>query len=129
MAAVKGTNTKPEMKVRQALHAAGFRFRLHRKDLPGHPDIALPRYRIVVMVNGCFWHGHDCRRGARTPASNQSYWIPKIERTRERDRLANEMLAERGWMVVTIWECEIASATERLIDTLRELRDGQKSRI
>jgi len=123
MAAVKGKNTKPEIRVRRALHAAGFRFRLHRKDLPGHPDIVLPRYRIAVMVNGCFWHGHDCRRGSRIPASNASYWIPKIERNRRRDQLANKLLVERGWTVVTIWECELAESTERLIVSLRELRD------
>ncbi len=107
MRAVKSTDTKPEMIVRSLAHRLGFRFRLHRKDLPGRPDLVFVRRRKAIFVNGCFWHGHDCKRGARLPKSNASYWRAKIARNQARDAKALEDLAAAGWDVLTIWECEI----------------------
>lgn len=109
MALVKGKDTKPEKLVRSLLHRMGFRFRLHRKDLPGKPDIVLPRHRKAIFVHGCFWHGHDgCRRGAR-PTSNTEFWNAKIDRNVERDRLAVHALEDAGWHVLTLWQCEMKS--------------------
>lgn len=107
MRAVKSRDTVPEKRVRSALHAMGLRFRLHRADLPGRPDVALPRRRLAIFVHGCFWHGHDCRRGARPPKANAAYWRAKIDRNRDRDRAAAQALAALGWRVAIIWECEI----------------------
>lgn len=114
MAAVKGRNTKPEVTVRKALHAAGYRFRLHRKDLPGRPDVVLPRHHVAVFVHGCFWHGHDCRRGRR-PTSNAGFWDIKLARNVERDDAAADALATAGWVVVTIWECSLQAGIENLL--------------
>ena len=118
MARVRSRDTAPEIAVRRALHAAGYRYRLHRRDLPGSPDIVLQKFRRAVQVNGCFWHGHDCRRGDRLPSTKAEYWRAKIERNRQRDHTATEALKEAGWRVVTIWECEIEIATARLLETL-----------
>ena len=117
MAAVKGQNTKPEVAVRCALHAAGHRFRLYRRDLPGRPDIVLPRHRLVVFVHGCFWHGHECRRGGR-PSSNTRYWDAKLTRNVERDRAAVEALAAGGWAVETVWECSLTAGVDRVLARL-----------
>jgi DNA mismatch endonuclease (patch repair protein) len=106
MRAVKGTDTTPEIAVRRASHAMGLRFRLRRNDLPGRPDLVFPSRRIALFVHGCFWHGHDCRRGARTPAVNADYWRAKIGRNRERDLSSARRLAELDWNAVVIWECE-----------------------
>ncbi|MET3133615.1 DNA mismatch endonuclease (patch repair protein) [Oxalobacteraceae bacterium GrIS 1.11] len=107
MAAVKSSNTKPEVAVRRLLHALGYRFRLHRKDLPGRPDIVLPRYKTVVFVHGCFWHQHpDCKHAAR-PTSNIEYWAAKLDRTVIRDKKQLVELEALGWQVVVVWECEI----------------------
>ncbi|WBQ09356.1 DNA mismatch endonuclease Vsr [Hyphomonadaceae bacterium ML37] len=107
MAAVKGQGTKPEMIVRRLVHGLGYRFRLHRKDLPGKPDLAFPGRRAVIFVNGCFWHGHDCARGARQPKQNAAYWTAKIARNRARDAASDAALADAGWRVMTVWECEM----------------------
>ena len=107
MRAVKGQDTKPELLVRSALHRSGFRFRLHRKDLPGKPDLVFPGRRKVVFVHGCFWHGHNCKRGARAPKNNAEYWRSKIERNRARDERNREALNSAGWKVGTVWECEL----------------------
>lgn len=107
MRAVKSKNTAPELAVRQIVHALGFRFRLHRSDLPGAPDLAFVGRRKAVFVHGCFWHGHDCPRGAREPKTNLRYWRTKIARNRERDAEAGDRLAECGWQVHIVWECEI----------------------
>ena len=125
MSRVRSRDTAPELTVRSALHAAGYRYRLHRKDLPGSPDIVLPRYRTAVQVHGCFWHGHHCRRGDRLPSTNTEYWRAKIERNRERDREVGQALAEAGWRVVTIWECDLRAATEQLLAAL----DRERSHI
>jgi DNA mismatch endonuclease (patch repair protein) len=106
MGRVRQKNTKPEMRLRSWLHAAGYRFRLHRKDLPGTPDIVLPRHRTAIFVHGCFWHGHDCRRG-RLPSSNSAYWEEKITRNKQRDAGAVAALIQLGWHPVEIWECEL----------------------
>ncbi len=106
MSHVKGRDTKPEVKVRKLLHGLGYRFRLHRKDLPGRPDIVLPRYRSVVLIHGCFWHGHPgCPRSAR-PTTNIEFWNRKIDGTMARDQAAYAELARLGWAVLVVWECE-----------------------
>lgn len=107
MARVKSKNTTPELKVRAYLWRAGLRYRLHRADLPGKPDVVFPGRRAVVFVHGCFWHGHDCPRGARMPQDNADYWRRKIERNRARDAKAAADLAALGWRVLTVWECEL----------------------
>jgi DNA mismatch endonuclease (patch repair protein) len=117
MSRVRQTNTAPEVVVRRFLHRAGFRFRLHRRDLPGTPDIVLPQYKFVVFVHGCFWHGHDgCPRGA-PPKTRTEFWVEKIRRNKERDKAAKEALVARGWSVLEVWECQTKSReslTERL---------------
>lgn len=107
MSRVRAANTRPEIAVRRLFHRLGYRFRLHRRDLPGTPDLVLPKYRAVVFVHGCFWHQHDCRRGRRRPASNRAYWEPKLARNVERDESAKIALQRMGWRVLTIWECQI----------------------
>ena len=105
MAKIGPKDTKPEILVRRVLHSMGMRFRLHRKDLPGKPDIVLPRYRTVVFVHGCFWHGHACPRGKR-PSSNVQFWNEKIDRNILRDRRTCQALRSAGWHVITVWECQ-----------------------
>ena len=107
MARVKAKDTRPEMKVRKALTGLGARYRLHRKDLPGSPDIVLPGRRLAIFVHGCFWHGHDCARGARVPKANRDYWVAKVGRNRARDAASRAALAALGWRVETIWECDL----------------------
>lgn len=111
MAAVKGRGTKPEMIVRRLVHALGYRYRLHRKDLPGKPDLVFAGRRAVIFVHGCFWHGHDCARGAREPKQNAAYWAAKIARNRERDAANAVALCQAGWRVLTVWECEMKDRT------------------
>src|SRR4051812_3037105 len=103
MAAVRGRDTKPELQIRRALHARGVRYRLHRRDLPGTPDIVLARRKIAVFVHGCFWHGHRCSLSVM-PKGNANFWAAKIARNRERDALAENKLIELGWRVGTVWE-------------------------
>jgi len=110
MRKVPGKNSSAELKVRGLLTRMGLRYRLHRKDLPGNPDVAMPGRRIALFVHGCFWHGHDCRRGARMPKANADYWIAKIGRNRTRDAASREALVALGWRVETIWECELKDA-------------------
>jgi DNA mismatch endonuclease, patch repair protein len=121
MSRVKGRDTQPEMKVRRLLHRLGYRFRLHRKDLPGKPDIVLPKYRTTVFVHGCFWHGHEgCKRAAR-PTSNTEFWNQKIDGNIARDAKAQAALEALGWRSLTIWQCEIKdidALTERLTRSL-----------
>lgn len=110
MRAVKARDTAPELAVRRIVHRLGFRFSLRRDDLPGKPDLALPKYRAAIFVNGCFWHGHRCRRGARTPKTNVAYWRGKIARNRARDRRVRGALRGRGWRVLAIHECQLKNA-------------------
>jgi len=122
MARVKGRDTGPEKIVRGLLWGLGARYRLNRKDLPGKPDIVMAGRRLVVFVHGCFWHGHDCARGARAPKSNREYWLGKIGRNRARDIETHAKLEAAGWRVETIWECELkdrAALEARLADLLR----------
>ena len=112
MRAVKDRNTTPEVAVRSMVHRMGYRFRLHRKDLPGKPDLVLPRLKKVIFVHGCFWHGHNCARGARMPKTNIAYWQGKIGRNRERDGQHNVALKAAGWRVIIVWECELRNATK-----------------
>ena len=106
MSRVKNKNTKPEVQVRSMLHRMGYRFRLHRRDLAGAPDIVLPRHRKAVFVHGCFWHNHDCPRGKR-PRTRTEFWNAKLDANIERDRANQEALEEKGWRVLTLWECEV----------------------
>lgn len=112
MAAVRSRNTKPELLVRKALHRLGYRFRLHRKDLPGNPDIVLPGYRLCIFVHGCFWHRHAGCKRATTPATNTEFWIEKFNRNAVRDEKAIRQLRDTGWRVEVIWTCEIADAAK-----------------
>jgi DNA mismatch endonuclease (patch repair protein) len=123
MAAVKSQNTKPELVVRRLLHAAGYRFRLHRKDLPGKPDIVLPKYRTVVFVHGCFWHQHSGCKAASRPASRQEYWEAKLDRNVSRDVSNQAQLEALGWHVIVVWECEI-KAREVLLQRLTRALTG-----
>ncbi len=110
MRAVPGKNTSAELKVRKALTQLGARYRLHRRDLPGSPDIVLPGRRLAIFVHGCFWHGHACRRGARVPKTNAPYWIAKIARNDARDVAAQAALIAAGWRAEVVWECELKDA-------------------
>ncbi|MDH3999106.1 MAG: very short patch repair endonuclease [Desulfuromonadales bacterium] len=107
MRQVKSKDTKPEMIVRKLAHSMGYRYRLHRKDLPGKPDLTFPSRKKIIFVHGCFWHGHTCKRGARMPATNVEYWTQKIARNKERDAKHLQELADLGWRVLTLWECEL----------------------
>jgi DNA mismatch endonuclease (patch repair protein) len=107
MRAVKDRDTGGEMLVRRLLHRMGYRYRLHRPDLPGKPDVAFSGRRKAIFVHGCFWHGHDCARGARAPKSNRDYWTAKITRNAARDVRNQARLQDMGWSVLTVWECEL----------------------
>ncbi len=123
MSRIRGKDTKPEMRVRSLLHRMGFRFRLHRKDLPGKPDIVLPAYHTVIFVHGCFWHRHPGCRFAYTPKSRVEFWQTKFRRNVERHQEVTAELEELGWRVVVIWECETGSEEQlqqRLYDELYE---------
>lgn len=117
MSRIGPKDTAPEMVVRRALHALGYRFRVHRKDLPGTPDIVFPRRRKIVFVNGCFWHAHGCRQG-QPPKSKHEFWGPKLARTKARDDEKRQALQQAGWSVLTVWQCEIKDRTA-LIERLQ----------
>lgn len=120
MSRVRGKDTSPEMRVRRIAHALGLRYRLHRRDLPGKPDLAFPKHRVALFVHGCFWHRHrDCRK-ASDPKSREEYWQAKFSANIERDARVAEELTRLGWRVTTIWECETKSP-ERVTTTLREI--------
>ena len=106
MAGFRSKDTKPEMLVRRALHRLGYRYRLYRRDLPGKPDIVLPRHRLAILVHGCFWHQHKGCRDARMPRTRQDYWSAKFRRTLERDQETVAALTALGWRVAVIWECD-----------------------
>jgi DNA mismatch endonuclease (patch repair protein) len=115
MRRVKDRGTGPELALRRLIWSLGGRYRLNRRDLPGKPDIVLAGRRLAIRVHGCFWHGHDCARGARVPKANREYWVGKVAANRERDRAAHSALEALGWRVETVWECEIRDG-----QTLRE---------
>jgi DNA mismatch endonuclease, patch repair protein len=122
MALVKGKDTKPEMAIRQKLHRLGYRYRVHRKDLPGKPDLAFSRLRKAIFVHGCFWHGHDNCSYGRLPKSNLEYWSRKLERNKERDAENIRCLLEMGWEVAVVWQCElkdIDAVVAKLVDFLK----------
>ena len=110
MSGISGKNTKPEMLVRRALFGAGYRFRLHRRDLPGAPDIVLPGCRVAIFVHGCFWHMHPGCKNAKLPSTRPEFWLAKLEGNVARDRLAVEVLLADGWRVLTVWECATRDA-------------------
>lgn len=124
MSKVRGKNTTPEIKVRKLLHSMGYRFRLHRHDLPGKPDIVLPKYRTVIFVNGCFWHGCPiCRRAKIRPVNNSEYWNKKLDRNIQRDNENYKKINELGWRAIVVWECEtrdknMSGLRDRLSDFL-----------
>lgn len=115
MASIRGKNTSPELAVRSALHHRGYRFRLHRRDLPGRPDIVLPKYKAVIFVNGCFWHGHCCHL-FKWPKTRESFWRGKILSNKKRDKKNIEELLQEGWRVCVIWECSIRKRSEMDFD-------------
>lgn len=119
MAGIRGKNTKPEMIVRRRLHRLGFRFLVHDKRLPGKPDLVFPKWRGVIFVNGCFWHGHDCRL-FKLPSTRTEFWRHKIEGNRDRDSAAVRKLQEMGWRVSFVWECEIKNRSAREIEAVLE---------
>jgi DNA mismatch endonuclease, patch repair protein len=125
MSRIRKRDTAPELVVRRSVHRLGYRFRLHRNDLPGTPDLVFPRLRKVIFVHGCFWHQHSCRLGCKVPQTRQDYWLPKLERNVARDREAAAALVAAGWQILIIWECEIGNLgvlEERLRSFLREVR-------
>ncbi|WP_083842419.1 DNA mismatch endonuclease Vsr [Bradyrhizobium sp. ORS 375] len=107
MAAVRDKNTGPELLVRRALHACGYRFRLHRRDLPGRPDVVLPKHKTVIFVHGCFWHRHTGCKKATVPKSNADFWAKKFDQNLARDARAVAALRREGWRIITAWECEL----------------------
>ncbi len=115
---VMSKNTKPEIIVRRALHKAGFRFRLHKKDLPGKPDIVLLKYKAAIFINGCFWHLHKKCREGRIPSTNSAFWRTKLEKNVLRDKSARTTLRKNGWRVYTLWECEIEKKPEKSLSSL-----------
>jgi len=128
MRRVRGRDTAPELKVRRVLRAAGIGYRLGGCGLPGRPDVVMKGRKLVVFVHGCFWHGHDCPRGARKPKANAGYWGAKIERNRTRDARVEAALCAEGWRVATVWECRLREpAFEAAF--LAEIRGGQAAAL
>lgn len=117
MSRVRARNTKPEMLVRRGLHARGLRFQLHRRDLPGKPDLVFPKHRAVILVHGCFWHGHRCPL-FKWPATRAAFWKEKIDGNRRRDDAAVMALREKGWRILVVWECAIRGPDRLQADTL-----------
>ena len=128
MASIRGKNTQPELKIRTLLHILGFRFRLHRKDLAGRPDIILPRHRLAIFVHGCFWHRHTGCKFATSPKSNTSFWQEKFERNVRRDNIALERLDEAGWRTLIVWEC-VLKGEDATSSLPRQLRKAVLSRL
>jgi len=125
MSQVRGKNTRPEERVRSLLHHMGFRFRLHRKDLPGTPDVVLPRYRTVIFVHGCFWHRHPGCKKASMPQTNREFWEKKLARNVERDAEVIRELTRTGWRVLVVWECELKNHEALSARLLHELTHGE----
>lgn len=121
MAAVRSSHTKPEVRVRKYLHAAGLRYRLHVRNLPGAPDIVLPKYRTIIFVHGCFWHQHAHCAKAKLPTTNRSFWSEKLAGNARRDYLIRKVLLEEGWKVLIVWECETRDP-QRLAYVLGQVR-------
>lgn len=130
MAAMRAKNSRPELAVRSVLHRAGFRFRLHRRDLPGRPDIVLPRFRRIVLVHGCFFHGHGCHRST-IPKHNAESWAEKIRRNQARDARVVQGLEALGWRVTVLWQCVLDDGIRELIEDLNSgcLRRHEQSEV
>lgn len=128
MSHIKSKNTKPEILVRQFLHAQGFRYRLHCKDLPGKPDIVLPKYKTVIFINGCFWHGHSECKYSSLPATNRDFWQNKISENIERDKATYDKLSILGWRVLEVWQCQLKpkSKEETLNTLIKEIRHEER---
>jgi DNA mismatch endonuclease, patch repair protein len=120
MSRIQGKNTKPEVRLRSLLHQAGLRFRIHRADLPGKPDIVLAKHKAVVFVNGCFWHRHEGCRYCTTPQTRPDFWDKKFSDTIRRDRVKREQLEQAGWRVFVVWECELKYNAESTVAQLIE---------
>ncbi|MEO9470092.1 MULTISPECIES: very short patch repair endonuclease [Sphingomonadales] len=124
MALIRGKDTKPELQLRSLLHAEGFRFRLHHPNLPGRPDIVLPKYRTVIFVNGCFWHRHKGCRFAATPKTRLDFWNEKFKATITRDKEKTAQLTNLGWCVLTVWECELKNNALAIVERVkRQIRE------
>jgi DNA mismatch endonuclease (patch repair protein) len=131
MAAIRGRDTKPEVRIRKALHALGFRYRTHAKELPGRPDLVLPKYKAVVFINGCFWHRHDCHM-FKWPLTRPDFWQQKIGKNAENDIRNLALLKEAGWRVATVWECAVKGkarlgddrSVQLLVDWIRSNEDS-----
>lgn len=119
MSKIKSKDTKPELKVRKILYKLGYRFRLHRKDLPGKPDIVLPKYKTAIFVNGCFWHRHDNCIEASRPKTNSEFWENKITKTVERDLKKHQLLRDDNWKVIVFWECELEGSEDENISFIK----------
>lgn len=122
MAKIRSKNTKPELLLRRALHAMGYRYRIHDRALPGKPDLVFAGRRKVIFVNGCFWHGHSCPVGSRLPKTNTEFWADKRRRNQERDSAQRLRLTELGWTYLDVWECEV-TANANLVADVREFLD------
>jgi DNA mismatch endonuclease (patch repair protein) len=125
MARIKKFDTRPEIVVRRLVHAHGYRYRLHARDLPGTPDLVFPRLSKIIFVHGCFWHRHDCRDGRKLPSGKHDYWIPKLARNVERDAIHSDKLRAAGWDVLVVWECDLAQE-HALEDTLLRFLGGPR---
>lgn len=125
MSRVRGKDTKPELMVRRLVHSMGFRYRLHRRDLPGSPDLVFPKLRKVIFVHGCFWHRHEGCPNNRTPKSKKEFWVPKLESNRVRDQLNQERLKQEGWECLVIWECELGNQEELRSNLQQFLNDSR----
>ena len=128
MSRIRGKDTKPEILVRRFLFSEGFRFRKNDKRYPGHPDIVLPKYRTIIFVNGCFWHGHEGCKYYPVPKTNTDFWLSKINRNQERDKADVSALEKQGWNVVTVWECQlekrkVEQTMDELVQRIREHSD------
>lgn len=120
MSRVRGKNTSPEIRVRKFLHQRGFRFRLHRKDLPGKPDIVLPKFNLCIFVHGCFWHQHPGCKRATIPVNNSTFWLEKFSKNQSRDAIVSQELQKLGWQVLVIWECQTKSI-DSLADIIKDI--------
>lgn len=132
MAAIRGVNTQPELRLRSALHKLGFRYRLHRAGLPGRPDLVFPKYHAAVFVHGCFFHGHECAT-FRWPATNGEFWRNKIEQNRRRDEKQVALLMQSGWRVLVVWECVLrgtpATKSDAVASRVADWLRGKRSRL
>ena len=126
MSGIRGRDTKPEIQVRRHLHSEGYRFRLFRKDLPGRPDIVLPKWKTVVFVHGCFWHGHPGCPLFRIPKTRTEFWTTKIDLNSQRDQVAIQKLLDLGWRVAVVWECALRTDAQTTLDALVEFVRGNR---